>query len=207
LDRVRLPQYIIEASELPCLSHLQSLGPEHETVITIIQLVRQRVKAVECGLDLTQRDVRALSFSAAHLALEHVNDVPKTAEGHCVHTILLAVHLFLCAAMKQDFRWSASLPWTMAQRLQKSLDADPVYSEAWVSHLPELLWILFVGAVVIEENAQGHGTWFATQLKVVCQILQCNTRLDFECYLHCLVWDNRFGIEFLDKWWMSTPGD
>ncbi|SPJ73844.1 uncharacterized protein FTOL_03574 [Fusarium torulosum] len=205
LDKVKLPQYIIESCEFPSLSRLQSLGPGYETVTTIIQLVRQRVKAVECGMDLTQRDVRALSFSASFLALEHVNDVPTTVEGQCIHTMLLALHLFLCAAMKQDFRWSASLPWTMAQRLQKSLETEPVYSEVWMSHLPELLWILFVGAVVTEENAQGHGTWFARHLKVVCQILQCKARLDFECYLHYLVWDDRFGIEFLNNWWAPTP--
>jgi hypothetical protein len=205
LDKVKLPQYIIEGCEYPNLFRLQSLGPGHKDVITIIQLVRQRVKAVEYGMDLTQRDVRALSFSAALLALEHIDDVPTTLEEQRIHTILLAVHLFLCAAMKQDFRWSASLPWTMVQWLQKSLKTEPVYSEAWISHLPELLWVLFVGAVVTEQAAQDHGTWFATQLEIVCQILQCNTRLDFEYYLHYLVWDNKFGIEFLNKWWTPTP--
>lgn len=205
LGKANLPQYIIEGCEYPSLSRLQSLGPGHEAVITIIQLVRQRIRAVEYGMDLTQRDVRALSFSAAFLALEHIDDIPTTVEGQRIHTILLAVHLFLCAAMKQDFRWSASLPRTMAQRLQESLEIEPVYSETWVSHLPELLWVLFVGAVVTEEATQDHGTWFATQLKIVCQILQCNTRLDFKYYLHYLVWDNKFGIEFLNKWWTPNP--
>ncbi|KAH6956210.1 hypothetical protein DER45DRAFT_261810 [Fusarium avenaceum] len=205
LGKANLPQYIIEGCEYSSLSRLQSLGPGYEDVITIIQLVRQRVNAVKCGMDLTQRDVRALSFSAAFLALEHVDDIPTTLEEQRIHTMVLAVHLFLCAAMKQDFRWSASLPWTMAQRLQKSLETEPVCSEAWLSHLPELLWVLFVGAVVTEEAAQDHETRFATQLKFVCQILQCNTRLDFERYLDCLVWDNKFGIEFLNKWWTPTP--
>lgn len=77
--------------------------------------------------------------------------------------------------------------------------------KAWITHLPEVLWVLFVGAVVTEDNEQDHETWFATQLKIVCQILQCNTSLDFEYYLHCLVWDNMFGVEFLNKWWTSTP--
>ncbi|KAM0278401.1 hypothetical protein ACHAO9_012180 [Fusarium lateritium] len=205
LDKVNLPQYITEGCEYSTLSRLQSLGPGYEDVITIIQLVRQRVKAVECGMDLTQRDVRALSFSAAFLALEHVDEIPTTLEEQRIHTMFLAVRLFLCAAMKQDFRWSASLPQMMAQRLQKSIAIESVYSETWVSHLPELLWVLFVGAVVTEEAAQDHETWFATQLKFVCQILQCSTRLDFECYLHCLVWDNRFGIDALNEWWPPTP--
>ncbi|KAF4454642.1 hypothetical protein F53441_2876 [Fusarium austroafricanum] len=191
LDRVKLPHYIVEACEFPTLSRLKSLGPAHKTVMTVIQLVRQRVMAVECGMDPTQRDVRALSFSAAFLALEQVDDIPVTVEGQRIHTILLAVHLFLCAAMKQDFRWSGSLPWIMAQRLRESLETEPVYSEVWVPHLPELLWILFVGAVVTEKHPQGHGTWFATQLQVVCQVLRCSTRLNFEGYLHSLVWDNR----------------
>lgn len=206
LDKVKLPQYIIEGCEYPSLSRLQSLGPGYEDVITITQLVRQRVKAVEYGMDLTQRDIRVLSFSAAFLALEHVDDIPTTLEEQRIHTMFLAVHLFLCAAMKQDFRWSASLPRTMAERLQRSLEVEQAYSEAWISHLPELLWVLFIGAVVTEDAAQDHGTWFATQLKIVCQILQCNTRLDFEYYLHYLVWDNRFGIEFLNNWWTPTPG-
>ncbi|KAG5654840.1 hypothetical protein KAF25_009217 [Fusarium avenaceum] len=205
LGKATLPQYIIEGCEYPSLSRLQSLGPGYEDVITIIQLVRQRIKAVEYGMDLTQRDVRALSFSAAFLALEHVDDIPTTLEEQRIHTMILAVHLFLCAAMKQDFRWSGSLPGMMAQRLKKSLEIEPVYSETWVPHLPELLWVLFVGAVVTEEAAQDHETWFATQLKIVCQILQCNTRHDFEYYLHCLVWDNKFGMEFLNKWWTPTP--
>jgi hypothetical protein len=206
LDKFKLPQYIIEACEFPNLSRLQSLGPGYEDVMTIIQLVRQRVKAVEYGMDLTQRDVRALSFSAAFLALKYVDDIPTTLEEQRINGMILAAHLFLCAAMKQDFRWSASLPQTMAQRLQNSLETEPVYSEAWLSHLPELLWVLFVGAVVTGEAVQDHGMWFATRLKIVCQILQCNTRLEFEYYLHCLVWDNKFGIEFLNKWWTPTPG-
>jgi hypothetical protein len=206
LDRVKLSHDIVAACEFPTLSRLQSLGPAHKTVMTVIQLVRQRVMAVECGMDPTQRDVRALSFSAAFLALEQVDDIPVTVEGQRVHTILLAVHLFLCAAMKQDFRWSGSLPWMMAQRLRESLETEPVYSEVWVPHLPELLWILFVGAVVTEKHPQGHGAWFATQLQVVCQLLQCSTRLNFEGYLHSLVWDNRFGIEFLNNWFAPTLG-
>ncbi|KAJ4035903.1 hypothetical protein NW761_013883 [Fusarium oxysporum] len=206
LDRAKLPHDIVAACEFPTLSRLQSLGPAHKTVMTVIQLVRQRVMAVECGMDPTQRDVRALSFSAAFLALDQVDDIPITLEGQRVHTILLAVHLFLCAAMKQDFRWSGSLPWMMAQRLRESLETEPVYSEVWVPHLPELLWVLFVGAVVTEKHPQGHGTWFATQLQVVCQLLRCSTRLDFEDHLHSLVWDNRFGIEFLNNWFAPTLG-
>ncbi|EGU73569.1 hypothetical protein FOXB_15919 [Fusarium oxysporum f. sp. conglutinans Fo5176] len=204
LDRVKLPRYIIEACEYPTLSRLRSLGPAHETVKTVIQLVRQRIMAVECGMDPTQRDVRALSFSAAFLALKHVDDIPATVEGQRIHSLLLAVHLFLCASMKQDFRWSGALPWTMAHRLQESLETEPVYSEAWMPHLPELLWILFVGAVVTEKHPQGRGTWFATQLKISCQLLRCSTRLDFKWYMHYLVWDNKFGIEFLDNCWAPT---
>ncbi|KAM6513514.1 hypothetical protein FALCPG4_015920 [Fusarium falciforme] len=206
LDRVKLPWYIIEACEYPSLSRLQSLGPAHEAVMIVIQLVRQRVMAVKCGMDPTLRDVRALSLSAAFLALEHLDDIPATVEGQCIHTILLAVHLFLCAAMRQDFRWSGSLTWTMAQRLRESLETEPVYSATWAPRLPELLWILFVGAVITEECPQGHGTWFAPQLKIVCQLLRCSTRMKFEGYLQYLVWDNNFGIEFLNNWWGPTRG-
>ncbi|KAH7200771.1 hypothetical protein BKA60DRAFT_582704 [Fusarium oxysporum] len=207
LDRVKLPGHIIEACEYPSLSRLQSLMPAHETVTAIILLVRQRVMAIKCDMDPTLRDVRALSLSAAFLVLEHIEDIPATVEEQCLHTLLLAIHLFLCAAMKQEFRWRESLPWTMAQRLQESLDTEPVYSATWASHLPELLWILFVGAVVIEEDPQGdHGTWFASQLKIACQLLLCSTRIEFEGYLHYMVWDKNFGIEFLDNWWAPARG-
>ncbi|KAH7140295.1 hypothetical protein B0J13DRAFT_676666, partial [Dactylonectria estremocensis] len=204
LDRIKLPRYIIETCEYPSLSRLQSLGPGYQTVMAVIQLLRQRVMATKFNMDPTLRDVRALLLSAAFLTLDHIEDIPTSLEEQCLHTLLLATHLFVCAAMKQDYHWTGSLLRTMAQRLQGSLEAGPMYSATWVHHLPELLWVLFVGAVIKGEDPQDQGTWFVSQLEVVQKLLRCSTRTEFEEYLHYVVWDNRFGVEFLDNWWADA---
>ncbi|KAH6988279.1 hypothetical protein BKA56DRAFT_477659 [Ilyonectria sp. MPI-CAGE-AT-0026] len=204
LDKVKLPQNIIEACEYPSLSRLQSLGPGHQTVMAVIQQLRQRVMAAKCNMDPTLRDVRTLSLSAAFLTLDRIEDIPTTLEEQCLHALLLASHLFVCAALKQDHRWTESLSRTMAQRLQGSLLAGPMYSATWAYHLPELLWVLFVGAAIKGEDPQDQGIWFVSQLEVVRQLLRCSTRMEFEGYLHCMVWDDCFGVEFLDDWWADA---
>ncbi|KAH7152570.1 hypothetical protein EDB81DRAFT_789341 [Dactylonectria macrodidyma] len=208
LDRVKLPRYITESCEYPNLSRLQSLGPGYQAVMAVIQLLRQRVMAAKCNMDPTLRDVRTLSLAAAYITLDRIEDIPATLEEQCLRALLLAAHLFVCAALKQDHRWPESLSRAMAQRLQRSLLAGPSYSATWASHLPELLWALFVGAVIKGEDPQDQGTWFVSQLEVVQELLQCSTRMEFEGYLHCMVWDESLGIEFLDDWWADAapPG-
>lgn len=172
--------------------------------MAVIQLLRQRVMAAKCNVDPTLRDVRTLSLSAAFLTLDRIEDIPTTLEEQCLHALLLAAHLFVCAALKQDHHWTESLSRTMAQRLQGSLLAGPMYSATWAYHLPELLWVLFVGAAIKGEDPQDQGTWFVSQLEVVRQLVRCSTRMEFEGYLHFMVWDDCFGVEFLDDWWADA---
>jgi len=154
-------------------------------------------------MDPTLRDVRTLSFSAAFLALDHVEDVPITPEEQCLHSLLLAAHLFICGALRQDHGWTRSLPWAMTQRLRESLgDEDSLmYSTIWTDHLPELVWVLFVGAVISEEHSKGNGIWFVSRLEVVRKLVGCDTRLKFERYLHSVVWDDIYGVDLLNYWW------
>lgn len=203
LDRVKLPWYIVEPCEYPALSHLQSLGPGHETIITVIQLLRQRVMAAKCNIDRTLRDIRALSLSIAFLTLDHVADIPTTPEGKCLRILLLAAYLFGCVTLKQEYRWTRALPQTVAQRLKASLKTLPTYSAIWADYLPQLLWVLFIGAVVEEEDRQDQEIWFLPQLEVIRQLLGCRGRMEMEGHLHSMVWDDHFGIDFLDNWWAN----
>jgi hypothetical protein len=203
---VKLPQTIVESSKYPSLSRLQRLGPGHELVTTVIQLIRRRVRAAEANLDATLRDVRTVWLSAVFLILQHAETVPTTVEEQCLHSMNLAALLFICASMENDHRWTKGLPKILARRLRRSLKPGSLIFMLGGNYLPELLWMLFIGAAtdMIHGDRPNSESWFVPRLEGVRRLLQCSTRSDFQEHLHCIVWDETFGADLLCDWWPDT---
>ncbi|KAI5463390.1 hypothetical protein BGZ63DRAFT_352041 [Mariannaea sp. PMI_226] len=203
-DQHRLPAYITEPCKIPSLLHLHRLGPGYEFLVTVIQMHRQRVLTIKYNMDQTTRDIRALTFSASLLALKYTAiNIPTTPEEQCIHIILLALIVFGYTAPRNHHHWLASLPQITTQRLQYALLTGPRYSTTWVKYLPELLWVLFVGAIVDEEDSRQSEMWFLSQLEEIWPLLHYRTRVQLEACLYGMVWDEDFGAFIVEKWCKS----
>jgi hypothetical protein len=197
IENVHLPQRILTETATPSLSHLDTLGPGAANVKAVFTLLRQRVMAVRYGHDPTERDVRTLINVANYDILDAMEVVSVTPEKHAVRTLLVGAHLFIYAVLwaSGPLPWKGPLVQTLVSRLENSLQDGG--SSPWTSRLPALLWALFIGTVITEEDECGRGQWFLSRLEFVTSLIGITNRMEFEDHLRAFVWDEEFGQLFL----------
>lgn len=210
IDDASLPLNVIKEIDWSYLRHIGGFGPGPEVVKTLLGLLRKRVRADACGLDASDANVRAISDAVGHLILEHIEDVPVTAEQHYLRTLLLAGHMFgyslLWASGPVPLRGAAAR--IMSRRLRDSLTAsqDEAVRHFWMERQVSLLWALFIATASLVDDDRDVAV-FLVKIKVVCGWLGCRSQSRFEAYLRSMAWNEKFGRTVVNRLWLAEAVD
>ncbi|KAB5580010.1 hypothetical protein GE09DRAFT_1212474 [Coniochaeta sp. 2T2.1] len=204
---VHIPQDILNQAEEPDLSHLVGLGDinsGNEDIISIFRCLRQSIIAKKLGVG-GPTPTRILHNIADVHILRRIDRKPESPDEHRLRSLCLAAHMFMYNGLRLVPRNGAVVR-VMVSRLREALDSrDAINVAAFPrERLHDLLWVLFVGSVVA--GGGEHGAWFMVRLKMVIRMIACRSQDEVEDIFQRYLWQDKFGLDFLDRVWMDLTG-
>lgn len=196
---------ILEA-EAPLLSMLLTLDEGAGRAIALIASLRQvaLAKTDKWSSVVTPNSVRILMNCIDCSILEGLTTRPVGFTGSDpIKSIYAAAHVFLYCALRDVEKNSPTLQ-ALVKRLQFSLTEVEIQLVSWKSHMPALIWVLFVGHSATHHMPGNEGTWFSSRLKIILQVFQFSNILSkqgLEQHLKSFVWTDQFFGHCLDVFW------
>lgn len=177
MEVVHLPENLLLEANEPSLFHLIDHSEETEDLVSVFFALRQAVLAKEHGVD-APHGIRIMLNIADVYILRQLETEPTTPSEHRFKTLFSAAHVFLYVNLRQVPR-NGPLVRILVGRLRDALERTDFNVSAWAAYLGDLLWVLFVGAVVTEGRGDDDDDgWFLPRLKTVLRMLRCEKERD-----------------------------
>jgi hypothetical protein len=213
LEDVNLPDSLVEASNTPSFAHFDEMGDQGAVLVSILRYLRQAILCRKHRVGVPQ-GIRIILNVAEFQILDHIQDEVVTPQDHRYKTMILAIHVFLYAGLRQ-LPTMGPMVRLLVSRLRDALQAPGnINSEAWKDNQADLVWVLFVGAAasyvpsvrqrvdyVTLERYGDRASWFSERLELAVRLLGIKSQSTLEDVLRRYVWADEFGRAALGRFW------